>query len=297
MDDLVLDEDEPTQPSTELALVNQELKVVEDAVRVALGVKDITVDFKSRRETLIANAAKFTKPPESEEEQSVMLKAQRDLSKLRTEVTKQGEALKAPLNAARTKIIEIVKEGVEAIQKAEAGIQGKIQNYQQKLLDEQRRIEQEQALADRRAQEEAAEAQRLQSEAEKQRQAAELAKTEAEATALREQAAKLEDQALEKGLSAETSELPIAVQQEAPKAREVFDFEIIGKTDIERKASLSALASAAPWMFTVHVSDEKPRAYSLNLSVRTLTESLNGNPPLKEPLPGIRTFTRLTNLR
>ena len=70
-------DDETTPEDKALALVNLELKVVSEAVSVSLGVKEITTSFIARRDTLIDDAARFTKPPEDDEQQSAMLDAQR----------------------------------------------------------------------------------------------------------------------------------------------------------------------------------------------------------------------------
>lgn len=292
--------------------VEQQLRVVTEAISVSLGVRELTVDFSKRANELITEAGGFIAPPESDEQQEEIKKTQRSLAALRIEVTKQGEALKSPLNAARTKIIDIVKDGLMPIEKAEKRLEGFIQHRQQLLIRQQQERD---AAAERERQRianEAAAAQRALDDAERQRKAAELAaeqakalqgkaKIDAEAAAakLAAEATKAEEEAFDRALAAEATPEPVAAPvSELPMAKEVFDFEIIGDRPDRQAQSLIALAAIYPELFSAHVKNDSPRGYSLTLKIQDVTDKLNGRlPAFVTPPPGIKIITKITKLR
>jgi hypothetical protein len=221
------------------------------AIAVSLGVCGLTPDFEARRSELIAAAAVFTSPPKDDAEQELMLSKQRDLAAFRISLGKDEDAMKGPLNTARTKIIELVKSGLAGVSAAEARLQGFIQNRQQKLIEERRKVEAAAAAEQKRLADEQAAALRAQQEAERQRQAALIAAQQAEllkgreriraqeeAAKLAQQAATAAEDAFLAGLAAEAPK-PVAVVpvSDLPMSREVADFEIRG-SDVERKGSL-----------------------------------------------------------
>lgn len=292
--------------------VEQQLKIVTSAIQVALGVKELTTDFNKRRDSAIEIANEFEKPPETDAEQEDMLRAQRSVAALRIEVTKQAEAFKAPLNAARTKIIDLVKSGIAPLEQAERRLEGFVQHRQQLLLRQQ----QEQAAAAERERQrianEAAEAQRLADEAEKKRQEAEASaanaekmkgqkkeQAEADSKRLAEEAQRLEDEAFAKSLAAEMAPEPVAAPvSESKMAREVLDFELAGNNVMQKHQSLLALTHHHPELFSVTIHEETPRGYSLTLKVRDVVDKLNGDQPAFQTIPAaIKVTTKLTKLR
>jgi hypothetical protein len=247
--------------------VRTELSVVTSAIEVALGVRELTTEFAARRATLIAAGQVFDKPPINDEEQEAILSAQRALGKLRTEVKKQADALKAPLNAARTKIIEIHDNGIVTIDKEEKRLQGLVNFRQQKLADERREAERLAEVERRRIADEAAAAERARLEAERQRLAAEIAaqnaellkgkaklKAQEEAAALAAKAAQAEDEAYMASLAAET---PVPVEavpvSDLPMAKELIDYVVIGKNVFEQRDSLVKFAAAHPRLVNIEI--------------------------------------------
>lgn len=305
--------EEPILDDSRALAVRTELNVVTSAIEVALGVRELTPDFTYRRATLIAAGSNFTAPPKDDDEQDQVLAAQRALAGLRIEVTKQADALKSPLNSAREKIIELHKSGVATIKREEDRLAGLINNRQQKLLRERQEAEAAAERERKRIADEAAEAVRAQEEAERQRRAANLAaqqaellkgkakeRAEQEAKRLAAAATQAEEEAFARSLAAESATQPVApIVSEAPQAKEYLDFEISGRTDEEKKASLIKLSNAHPELFGAHVSQEKPRAFSLTLRILDLTERLNGKSswPIITAAPGITITKKLSNLR
>lgn len=289
--------------STELATIDpkvvQELKVVTEAISVSLAVREITVDFAKRRDELIASASEFLSPPTSDDEQQEILTAQRALQGLRKEVEKQAAALKAPLNAARKNIIEIEDRASESIQKEERRLQGLVNHFQQKLLTDRRAEEQRIETERSRIADQQAQAQREQDEAERLRQKALIAPP-AQAAKLEAAAEQLEAEAYGKFLDAESATIPAgAPSAPAPQAREVHDFELIGRNDSEKKESFRRLQAAHPEFFNLVAREETPREFSLKLRIADLVDALNGKPPFQKltGAPGITITTKLTTLR
>lgn len=304
---------EPTQDDAKTLAVQTELRVVTSAIETALGVREITVEFATRRDSLTAAAYVFTTPPESDDEQELILTAQRSVAKLRAELKKSGDSLKAPLNSARETIIDIVKRETATLEKAENHLAGLVNHRQQKLAAARREAEEAAARETKRIADEAAAATRAQEAAESARKAAELAaqraeeangkakaNAEAEAARLAAEASRLEDEAMEKGMAAEAAPEPfVAPVSYLPMARTIIDFELKGRTPSEKKASLIELLNAHPLFWTAHISETTPRGFSLTLKIQDLTDALAGKEPFKklEYVPGINITTRLSQLR
>lgn len=304
---------ESTEPDNSKALaVQTEIRVVTSAIEVSLGVKELTQDFSIRRDAAIAAGGKFIKPPEDDDQQLLIQSAKHDISKLRTDLTKNGDALKAPLNAARDKIIELVKTATATLKREEDRLNGLVNHRQQKLIEARREAEAAAAREAKRIADDAAAAQRSTEAAESARRVAELAaqqaealrgqaklQAEQEAARLAQEAARMEDEAFAQALAAEAPVAVVAVPiSELPMAREVIDFTLAGNNDIERKASLIKLLVAHDELFTFK-SDEAHRGASLTLRIQDLTERLNSKPPAPPitEAPGINIIKTLSKLR
>lgn len=304
---------EPTQDDAKAMAVQTELRVVTSAIETALGVREITVEFATRRDSLTAAAYVFTTPPESDDEQELILTAQRSVAKLRTELKKSGDSLKAPLNSARETIIDIVKRETATLEKAENHLAGLVNHRQQKLAAARREAEEAAARETKRIADEAAAATRAQEAAESARKAAELAaqqaeaakgkakeKAAAEAARLAAEASRLEDEAMEKGMAAEAAPEPfVAPVSDLPMARELFDFELTGRNDIEKMRSFYDLLTAHRELFKLTYHDTTPRSFSVSLKITDLVERLNSKPPAPPILsaPGLTITKRLSSLR
>lgn len=292
--------------------VQTEITVVTEAIEVALGVREITIEFSKRREALISSAQIFNRPPTTDEEQEQILSAQRALGKLRNEVKKKADGYKAPFNAARTKIIEIHDEGIASIEKEEKRLQGLVQHRQQKLLEEQRQREADAAAETKRIADEAAAAERARLEAERTRLQAEIAQQQAELAKGKKklQAQQEAEEAKRKAEEAEEASFLASLNAEAPRpvvaapvsdltmSKQVVDFTIDGDNDVQRKASMIKLLCAHPELFSVHVKNETPREYSLKLKIADTADRLNGRlAPAIEAAPGITIRKTLSKLR
>lgn len=307
----------PEETSTTLALptdpkIVQELRIVLPAILVSLGAQELTVDFKQRKEDLTAAVLEFTQPPTNLDEQNEILAAQRGVSKLRTELEKNAEAMKAPLNNARTKIIELVKNAVEDLKKVEGHAQGLVNNYQQKLTDElNRQAAEAQRQRDAIARKEQ-EAQRQREQADRDREAARLAqeradqaksaaarnKLEEEAEALRQKANASDTSALNLELAVESAP-EIAAPTATPAAKEIKGFTLNGRNDHEKGENLKKLFAKHPEFFACHIKEDGAREFSIKLKIKDLTDALEGTPPFQklESAPGITITTKLSTLR
>lgn len=291
------------ETTTELATIDpkvaQELKVITDAIAVSLNVKEVTVDYLKRSEELTATVYAFTKPPTDDKEQEAIRLSYRAVQKLRTELEKNADALKAPLIAANDRLTEIKKREIEILKKCEEHGHGLVNNYQQKLTDARRAEEQRLEAERRRIADQQAQAEREQAEAERKRQAALIAPP-AQAAKLEQEAAQLEADAYGKFLDAESATIPPAVPNTPePQAREVHDFVLIGRNDSEKKESFRRLQAAHPEFFNLVAREETPREFSLKLRISDLVDALNGKAPFQKitSAPGITITTKLTTLR
>lgn len=294
--------------------VTQELAIVTSAIEVSLGVKELTTAFAARRDELTATVYGFVRPPTNDEEQANILSAQRAVAKLRTDLTKNASALKSPLNAARSRIIDLEDSAVQFLKKAETHAQSLINAYQQKLADARRaeelRVQREREETERQRQQ----AQRETEEAERKRQQAEIARQRAEEAnspaaklkaqqdqkRLEDEAAKLEADAYEKDLAAAMAPpAPAPISAPEPQARTVYDFTVNGRNEFEKGASLAALYKQHPEFFNHTVKEEAPREFTIKLKVKDLLDALAGNAPFAklESANGITISTRLSTLR
>lgn len=291
------------ETTTELATIDpkvaQQLKVVTEAIEVSLAVREVTVDFAKRKDELTTALYEFTKPPTNDEEQEEIKLAKRAVAKLRTEFDKKVDALKSPLNAALDAINATKKTQIELLKECERHGDGLINHYQQKLTDARRADEARIETERKRIDDQQAQAQREQEEAERLRQKALIAPP-AQAAKLEAAAEQLEAEAYGKFLDAESAAIPpSAPSAPAPQAREVHDFELIGRNDSEKKESFRRLQAAHPEFFNLVAREETPREFSLKLRIADLVDALNGKPPFQKltGAPGITITTKLTTLR
>jgi len=278
--------------------VRHQIETAARAVAISLGISGLSDNFDAIKAELISDADDFSAPPADDVEQEEMLSAQRALTAFRIAVTKKEDEYKRPLNDAKTKIIALVKAGLVDVEKAEKRIQGFINNRQQKLMEARREAQLAQEREAQRLAAEAAEAAHAAQEAEKAREAAAKANDPAEQARLAAEAARLEDEAFAKQLDAESAPLAAVPVSEAPQAKEIVEFSIIGENTIQQKASMIKLLCAHPELFSVHCKTETPRSFSLTLKIADLTDRLNGRmTPAITEAPGITIHKTLSKLR
>lgn len=171
-----------------LQAVQDEAKTILSAVLTSMGVLDLTPDFTRRRETLIA-AAKAVAQVQSTDDEAAAATAFKNLRALKKEVEAQSTGFKTPLNAAKTRIIDIVDTGLAPVDAAMKRLKDMIDGHAAELMAEQRRQEAERqaAIAKAAAQQKAAEeaAARLAQEQEAARLAAEQAQRDTKEAARR----------------------------------------------------------------------------------------------------------------
>jgi len=169
-----------------LQAVQDEAKTILSAVLTSLGVLDLTPDFTRRRETLIA-AAKAVAQVQSTDDEAAAATAFKNLRALKKEVEAQSTGFKTPLNAAKTRIIDIVDTGLAPVDAAMKRLKDMIDGHAEELLAAQRKAEAERqaAIAKAAAEQKAAEeaAARLAREQEAATRAAEQAQRDAEEAA------------------------------------------------------------------------------------------------------------------
>lgn len=306
------DETTPPPEDAKALALRTELTAVTAGIEVALGVKELAPAYAARRDSLLTIAEAFTKPPTNDDEQEQILAASRPIAKLRTEVEKQAKALRAPLNAGADAIIAIEKAAKAELKREEDRLGGLVNNYQMKVAEDRRKAEAEAEKERQRIANEQAAAERQRREAEEAQQRAEIArqqaeqlkgkaaeKAKAEADRLAKEAQEKDDAAFEAELKAQATVAPVVVPTSERTAREYFDFEIIGRTPSEQKASLIKLLCAHPEFFGTSIKSETPRGFSLSLKVNDLCDALNGKEPFKQitAAPGINITSHLTKLR
>jgi len=278
--------------------VRHQIETAARAVAISLGISGLSENFDEIKAELISGANEFSGPPVDDLEQEEMLASQRALAAFRIAVTKKEDEYKRPLNDARTKIIALVKTGLSDVEKAEKRLQGFINNRQQKLLEARREAQLAQERESQRLAAEAAEAARAAEEAEKAREAAAKANDPAEQARLAAEAARLEDEAFARQLEAESAPLAAVPLSEAPQAKEIIEFSIVGDNTLQQKASMIELLCAHPELFSVHCKTETPRSFSLTLKIADLTDRLNGRmTPVITSAPGITIHKTLSKLR
>lgn len=195
-----------------LALVETEAKTILTAVLTSMGVLDLTPDFTRRRDALIADATAVAKVQDTDDEAKANA-AYKALNALKKEVEAQSAGFKTPLNAAKTRIIDITDAGLDPVIKAQKRLKDMIDGHAAEKIAEQRRQEAERqaAIAKAAAEQKAAEeaAAKLAREQEAARLAAEKAKREAEEAA----------EAQRKANSPEAKAAAAKAQQEAAEAQ------------------------------------------------------------------------------
>lgn len=313
-----------------LALVETEAKTILTAVLTSMGVLDLTPDFTQRRDALIADARAVAQVQNTEDEGRANA-AYKALNALKKEVEAQSTGFKTPLNAAKTRIIDITDAGLEPVLKAQKRLKDMIDGHAAEKIAEQRRQEAERqaaiakAQAEQRAAEEAAaklareqEAARLAAE-KAQREAEEAAKraAKADSPAAKAAAAKAQQEAADAQRKAQEEEAKLAQQAQdaadaadaaamtpeaAPvaeithargvSARMVRDFNLMGDPDAFRMAR--SAEQFAQWIFT-----QRPDlARFLKIEVRRadLLEALKDEKFLAtEKPPGIRIFEKVAS--
>ena len=265
-----------------LLAVQDEAKIILSAVLTSMGVLDLTPDFARRRETLIVEARAVAQVQNTDDEAAAAT-AYKNLRALKKEVEAQSSSYKTPLNAAKSRIIDIVETGLAPVDIAMKRLKDMIDGHAEELLVAQRKAEAERqaALAKAAAEQKLAEeaAARLAREQEAARLSAEQAQRAAEDAARRaaeadspsamaaatnaQQAAKeAQEELIRLALEAQDAQdaadalamMPeIAIGAEITHAkginiRTVRDFGIIGDPDAYRMARNTELF--AQWLFT-----------------------------------------------
>lgn len=265
-----------------LLAVQDEAKTILSAVLTSMGVIDLTPDFARRREALITSARAVAHVQNTEDEAAAAT-AYKDLRALKKEVEAQSSGFKTPLNAAKTRIIDIVDTGLAPVETAMKRLKDMIDGHAEELLAAQRNAEAERqatiarAAAEQRAAEQTAarliaeqEAARLAAE-QAQRDADDAAKRAAEANSpsamaeaekAQQEAIKAQREQTRLALEAQDAqdladaiammpEISISHEIEHAKGvsvRTVRDFGIIGDPDAYRMARNTELF--AQWLFT-----------------------------------------------
>lgn len=192
--------------------VGRELETIVSAILVSLSVVDISPEFYQRRDALIADAKAVAQVQNTEDEGKANA-AYKALNALKKEVEAQSTGFKTPLNAAKTRIIDIVDTGLEPLEKAMDRIKSMSDGYAAEKIAEQRRQEAERQAAIARAQAE----QRAAEEA-----AAKLAREQESARLAAEKAQQDADEAARRAAEANSPEAKAAAakaQQEAAEAQ------------------------------------------------------------------------------
>lgn len=164
----------------------REIETVASAILVAMQITGLAPEFTRRRERLVANAAAVAQVQTLDDEAKANA-AYKELGALKKEIAAQENVWKGPLNATKTKIIDLVRDGLEPVEKAQKRLKDMIDGHAAEKIAEQRRQEQERqaqiarAAAEQRAAEEAAA--KLAREQEAARLAAEKAQRDAEEAA------------------------------------------------------------------------------------------------------------------
>lgn len=265
-----------------LLAVQDEARTILSAVLTSMGVLDLTPDFARRRETLVV-AARAVSQVQNTDDEAAAATAYKDLRALKKEVEAQSSGFKTPLNAAKSRIIDIVETGLAPVDAAMKRLKNMIDGHAEELLAAQRKAEAERqtalarAAAEQRAAEQAAarliieqEAARLAAE-QAQRAAEDAARRAAEADSPTAKAAA--EKAQQEAMKAQREQARLAMEaqdaQDAADAlammpeiaigaeithaqgvsiRTVRDFGIIGDPDAYRMARNTELF--AHWLFT-----------------------------------------------
>ena len=166
----------------------REIETVASAILVAMQITGLAPEFTRRRERLVANAAAVAQVQTLDDEAKANT-AYKELAALKKEIGAQEAVWKGPLNATKAKIIDLVRDGLEPVEKAQKRLKDMIDGHAAEKIAEQRKAEADRqaAIAKAAAQQKAAEeaAARLAQEQEAARLAAEQAQRDAEEAAKR----------------------------------------------------------------------------------------------------------------
>jgi len=310
-----------------LLAVQDEAKTILSAVLTSMGVLDLTPDFARRRETLVA-AARAVEQVQSTDDESAAATAYKDLRALKKEVEAQSSGFKTPLNAAKTRIIDIVETGLAPVETAMKRLKNMIDGHAEELLAAQRNAEAERqaTIARVAAEQRAAEqtAARLVAEQEAARLAAEQAQRDADDAAKRAAEANSPsamaeaEKAQQEAIKAQREQTRLALEAQDAQDRAdsiammpeilmsheiehakgvniktVRDFGIIGDPDAYRMARNTELF--AQWLFTTRpdlarfLKIEIRRADMLELLKNEAAAAMIAN---ANP-PGVKFFERI----
>ena len=306
----------------------REIETVASAILVAMQITGLAPEFTRRRERLVANAAAVAQVQTLDDEAKANA-AYKELAALKKEITAQENVWKGPLNQTKAKIIDLVRDGLDPVEKAQKRLKDMIDGRAAEKIAEQRRQESERqaaiakAQAEQRAAEEAAK--KLAKEQEDARLAAEKAQHDAEEAAKRAAeanspaakaaAAKAQQEAADAQRKAKEDEERLAQEAQdaadaadaaamlptAPpvadvthargvSARMVRDFSLIGDPDAFRMAR--SAEQFAQWIFTQR--PDLARFLKIEIRRADLLEALKDEKFLAtEKPPGIRIFERI----
>jgi len=227
-----------------LQAVQDEAKTILSAVLTSMGVLDLTPDFTRRRETLVA-AAKAVAQVQSTDDEAAAATAFKNLRALKKEVEAQSTGFKTPLNAAKTRIIDIVDTGLAPVDAAMKRLKDMIDGHAEELLAAQRKAE-----SDRQAQiaKAAAEQRTAEEAARRLADLAARASSPEAAAALAQQAQDAADAAEAAAMMPETAPVAEITHAKGISAKMVRDYGIIGDPDAFRMARSTELF--AQWLFT-----------------------------------------------
>ena len=240
-----------------LLAVQDEAKIILSAVLTSMGVLDLTPDFARRRETLVV-AAQAVGQVQNTDDEAAAATAYKDLRALKKEVEAQSSSFKTPLNAAKTRIIDIVETGLAPVDAAMKRLKNMIDGHAEELLVAQRKAEAERQAAIARA---AAE-QKLAEEA-----AARLAREQEAATRAAEQAQRDADDAARRAAEADSPSAMAAATNAQQAAKEAQ--EELTRLALEAQDAQDA-ADALAMMPEIAVSHEI--AHAAGVSVRTVRD-------------------------
>ena len=314
--------------------VSRELETVASAILTSLGVVDLTPAFFARRDELLtrADACKAVVAPDGSDDPEAESSANSTMKALRSfesENEKQGLALRAPLEAAKKRIIEIERNGLATVAKAKDRLRSMLDALATDRIEKQRRAEAAAAAAAKKieddrlatiaaaeklAREQAAtEAAAAQAQREAQLAAAALAAAnspEAKAEALRQQqdaeaaqrqatadAAKLKEQQEAAELDASFADMAPAPAAVAPvtftkgySAKMQRDVEPIGKPDEYHMArNLERFAAFA----AANPSLNLLRLLKIELRRADFLEALKNENFLRDGAPGLRIWEHI----
>lgn len=288
------------------AETERELAIITNAILVSLGVTDITPEFTRRRDDLIAAAA-AVKQVQSTEEEGTANAARSALRSLEKEIEAQATAMKTPLNAARTRIIALVDNGLAPAQAAGKRLKDMIDGYAAELIEKQRAEQRAAEEAARKVQEEARKAQEEAENLARQQRAAEEAARKAQEAAAAAVGAKAKADAEKVAAAARAEQQRItAAQQQAEldaeaasmaptpaaptaivhargvSAKMVWDAELVGADEYKQRASAEAFAR----MF--------PQYCRIDLRKSDILDALKRDQKTFDACPSLRVFERIS---